>query len=239
MRKNHYIYALTLICMFLGMIIGVQYNTVKKQNSLTENQRLTELTATLKKVQEENEALQAHLKEKEETIENYETGLNYGAAMESLQKEIEQLRIFAGVTEVQGAGILVTMNDSSTKNGGDSNAYLVHAEDILSVINELNVGGAEAISINGQRIVGESSVSCAGSIVMVNGERIAAPFEFKAIGDGDILQSALKFPGGVVDNLAPWGIEIIIHKEANVVIPPYTQTSLWKTSGLVQGGGEK
>ena len=236
MRKNHYIYALTLICVFLGMIIGVQFNTVKKQNSLTENQRLTELTATLKKVQEENEALQTRLKEKEQTLEEYETGNNYSAAIENLQKEVEQLRVFAGVTEVKGAGVLVTMNDSSTKKGGDSNAYLVHAEDLLSVINELNVGGAEAISINGQRIVGKSSVSCAGSIVMVNGERVAAPFEIKAVGDGDILQSALKFPGGVVDNLAPWGIEIVIHKDANVVIPPYTQTALWKTSVLEQGG---
>ncbi len=96
------------------------------------------------------------------------------------------------------------------------------------------MAGAEAVSINGQRIVGTSSVSCAGSIVMVNGERVAAPFEIAAIGDGDILQSALKFPGGVVDNLAPWGIEITIRKEASVVVPPYTQTVLFKAPGVEQ-----
>ena len=234
MRRNLHFVALTLICMLLGVIIGVQYNTVKKQNSQTENQRLTELTATLKKVQDENKALEAHLEEKEKIIKDYETGQNYGATISNLQSELEQLRLFSGLTEVQGVGIVVTMNDSSTKKGGDSNAYLVHAEDILSVINELNVGGAEAISINGQRIVGKTSVSCAGSIVMVNGERVAAPFEILAVGDGDILQSALKFPGGVVDNLAPWGIEITIRKEANVVVPPYTQTVLWKAPDLDQ-----
>ncbi|MDD3393114.1 MAG: DUF881 domain-containing protein [Anaerotignum sp.] len=234
MRKNHYVYALTLICMLLGVIIGIQYNTVKKQNALTENQRLTELTATLKKVQEENEALQAHLEEKEKVIKDYENGQNYGATIENLKSEIEQLKLFGGLTEVHGAGITITMNDSSTQKGGDSNAYLVHAEDILSVINELNVAGAEAISINGQRIVGKSCVSCAGSIVMVNGERVAAPFEILAVGDGDILQSALKFPGGVVDNLAPWGIEITIREEANVLIPAYTQTVLWKAPALEQ-----
>ncbi|WMI80280.1 DUF881 domain-containing protein [Anaerotignum sp. MB30-C6] len=228
MRKNYHFMALTLICVFLGVIIGVQYNTVKKQNSLTENQRLTELTATLKKVQEENKALQAHLEEKEKIIKDYESGLNYGATIGNLQNEVQQLRLFSGLTEVEGAGIVVTMNDSSTKKGGDSNAYLVHAEDILSVLNELNVAGAEAVSINGQRIVGISSVSCAGSIVMVNGERVAAPFEILAVGDGDIMQSALRFPGGVVDNLAPWGIEITIRKEARVVVPPYTQSVLWK-----------
>lgn len=234
MRKNHYVYALTLICMLLGVIIGIQYNTVKKQNDLTENQRLTELTATLKKVQEENQALQAHLEEKEKTIKDYENGQNYGATIENLKSEIEQLKVFGGLTEVRGAGITITMNDSSTQKGGDSNAYLVHAEDILSVFNELNVAGAEAISINGQRIVGKSSVSCAGSIVMVNGERVAAPFVILAVGDADIMQSALRFPGGVVDNLAPWGIEISIREEANVLIPAYTQTVLWKAPALEQ-----
>lgn len=234
MRKNHYLFALTLICILLGMIIGIQYNTVKKQNSLTENQRLTELTATLKKVQEEKEALQARLEEKEKIIKDYENGLNFGATVENLQSEIGQLRAFAGLTEVRGAGVRVTMNDSSIKKGGDSNAYLVHAEDLLAVMNELNVAGAEAVSINGQRIVGKSSVSCAGSIVMVNGERVAAPFEVLAVGDGDILQSALKFPGGVVDNLAPWGIEITIKKEAEVVVPPFIQTVLYKVPVLEQ-----
>ncbi|WP_352400999.1 DUF881 domain-containing protein [Anaerotignum sp.] len=234
MGKNQHFVALTLICVLLGVIIGVQYNTVKKQNSLTENQRLTELTATLKKVQEENKALENRLEEKEKIMKDYENGLNYGATLTNLQSEIEQLRAFSGLTEMLGPGVIVIMNDSSTKKGGDSNAYLVHAEDILSVINELNVAGAQAVSINGQRIVATSSVTCAGSIVMVNGERVAAPFEIAAIGDGDILQSALKFPGGVVDNLAPWGIEITIRKEANVVVPPYTQTVLFKAPDLEQ-----
>ncbi|MFV0314090.1 MAG: DUF881 domain-containing protein [Anaerotignum sp.] len=230
MKKNHHYTALTLICIFLGIIIGVQYNTVKKQNSLTENRRLTELTATLKKVQEENAALQAGLDEKEAIIKDYESGQTYGATYDNLQSENEQLRQFSGLTTLEGSGLIITMNDSSVKSGGDPNAYLIHAEDILSVINELNVAGAQAISINGQRIVSTSSVSCAGSIVMVNGERVAAPFEISAIGDGDIMQSALKFPGGVVDNLAPWGIEISISKEARVVVPPYTKTVLWKAT---------
>lgn len=232
MRKNYHFVALTLICVFLGVIIGIQFNTVKKQNSLAENQRLTELTATLKKVQEENQALQEHLEEKERIIKDYENGLNFGATVTNLQSEIKQLRSFAGLTEVHGSGISITMDDSSTKMSGDSNAYLVHAEDILAVINELNVAGAEAVSINGQRIIGKSSVSCAGSIVMINGVRVAAPFEILAVGDGDILQSALKFPGGVVDNLAPWGIEISIQKEANIEVPPYTQTVLWQAPTL-------
>ena len=108
------------------------------------------------------------------------------------------------------------------------NAYLVHAEDLLAVVNELHAAGAEAVSINGQRMVGRSAISCAGSIVMVNGVRVAAPFEIKAVGEADVLDSALRFPGGVVDNLSPWGIEISIRKETMVEVPAYTQTALFK-----------
>ena len=144
------------------------------------------------------------------------------------RKEMEELLAFAGLTEVTGEGVTVTMNDSSTHSGSDMNAYLVHAEDLLSVVNELNGAGAKAVSINGQRMVGQSAITCAGSIVMVNGVRVAAPFEIKAVGDPAVMDSALHFPGGVIDNLAPWGIEISVRKETAVTVAAYTQTALFR-----------
>lgn len=223
MKKHHYSIALTMICLLLGIIIGVQYNTVKKQRISTENQRLSELTLALKQAQEERDTLKQKNETLESTIKEYQEGTYH-----SSDQELEQLRSFAGLTVVTGSGVCVTLNDSSTNNGGDRNAYLVHAEDLLSVVNELNAAGAEAVSINGQRYVGKSAISCAGSIVMVNGMRVAAPFEILAVGDADVLQSALKFPGGVVDSLSPWGIEVTIRKETAVTVPAYTQTALFK-----------
>ena len=220
MIQKQYSVALTAICVILGVIIGVQVNTVKQQRITTENKRLTEVTASLNQLQAEHEALQEQNKALEKTLKEYQEG--------NLGEEMEQLLSFAGLTEVSGTGVTVTMNDSSTRGGGDMNAYLVHAEDLLAVVNELHAAGAEAVSINGQRMVGRSAISCAGSIVMVNGVRVAAPFEIKAVGEADVLDSALRFPGGVVDNLSPWGIEISIHKETLVEVPAYTQTALFK-----------
>ena len=221
MTRHHYSIALTTMCVFLGVIIGVQFNTVKKQRITTENQRLSEVTAALKQVQTEKDALLEQNAALEKTIKEYQDGRYSG-------QEMDKLRIFAGLTSVSGGGVKVIMNDSSTKNGGDSNAYLVHAEDLLSVVNELNAAGAEAVSINGQRYVGRSAITCAGSIVMVNGVRVAAPFELLAVGEADVMQSALYFPGGVVDNLAPWGIEVSVSKESMLTVPAYTQTVLFK-----------
>ncbi len=217
MIKKHYSTALTVTCVVLGVIIGVQANTVKQQRVSTENQRLSEAIVALNQMQAERDALLEQNKALEKTLKEG----SFGA-------EMEELLAFAGLTEVTGAGVTVTMNDSSTRGGSDMNAYLVHAEDLLSVVNELNGAGAEAVSINGQRMVGQSAITCAGSIVMVNGVRVAAPFEIKAVGDPAVLDSALHFPGGVIDNLAPWGIEISVRKETAVTVAAYTQTALFR-----------
>ncbi len=220
MMRKQYSIALTAICILLGVIIGVQVNTVRQQRLTTSNQRLSEVTLALKQVQEERDTLLKQNETLKKNIEEYQEG-TYGM-------EMEQLLSFAGLTTVTGAGVTVTMNDSNTKGGGDLNAYLVHAEDLLSVVNELRAAGAEAVSINGQRMVGQSAITCAGSIVMVNGVRVAAPFEILAVGEPDVLHSALYFPGGVVDNLSPWGIEISVVKETLVEVPAYTQAALFR-----------
>ena len=216
MIKKHYSTALTVTCVVLGVIIGVQANTVKQQRVSTENQRLSEAIVALNQMQAERDALLEQNKALEKTLKEGSFGT-----------EMEELLAFAGLTEVTGTGVTVTMNDSSTRGGSDMNAYLVHAEDLLSVVNELNGAGAEAVSINGQRMVGNSAITCAGSIVMVNGVRVAAPFEIAAVGKADVMESALRFPGGVIDQLTPWGIEISVRKETAVTVPAYTQAALF------------
>ena len=219
MKRKQYSVALTATCMILGVIIGVQVNTVKQQSMTMENQRLSEVVQALNQMQAERDALLEQNQALEKTLKEG----SFGAEMEALM-------VFAGLTEVTGTGVTVTMNDASTRGGGDMNAYLVHAEDLLSVVNELHGAGAEAVSINGQRMVGKSAITCAGSIVMVNGIRVAAPFEIKAVGDPAVMDSALHFPGGVIDNLSPWGIEISVRKEAEVIVPAYTQTALFQNA---------
>ena len=223
MNRKQYSAALTATCVILGVIIGVQANTVKQQRMTTENQRLSEAMIALNQAQSERDALMKQNEALENTLKEYQDG-SY------LTDEMEQLLKFAGLTTVTGKGVIVTVNDSSSHSGGDMNPYLVHAEDLLAVVNELHGAGAEAVSINGQRMVGNSAITCAGSIVMVNGVRVAAPFVIKAVGEPDVLDSALRFPGGVIDNLAPWGIEINVQKQQEVEVPAYTQTALFRNT---------
>ena len=107
------------------------------------------------------------------------------------------------------------------KAGENPNLYVIHDDDILRVINELRAAGAEAISINGQRLVGTSEIRCAGPTLSVNNVRSAAPFEIHAIGDKTTLENALKMRGGVVETLKVWGIQLEITASDAVYVPPY------------------
>jgi len=97
-------------------------------------------------------------------------------------------------------------------------------EDILKVVNELRSAGAEAISVNEQRVISTSEIRCAGTTIFINGERVGAPFVIKAIGDPALLESAMLMRGGYVDGLKEWGIGITITRETDVVIPKYNKT---------------
>ena len=107
------------------------------------------------------------------------------------------------------------------KAGENPNLYVIHDDDLLRVINELRAAGAEAISVNGQRLTGISEIRCAGPTLSVNNVRSSAPFEIRAIGDKKSLESALRMRGGVAETLGVWGIQIDIKTSDNVYIPPY------------------
>jgi len=100
----------------------------------------------------------------------------------------------------------------------------VRLEDILKVVNELRSAGAEAISVNEQRIISTSEIRCAGTTIFINGERVGAPFVIKAIGDPALLESAMLMRGGYVDGLKEWGLRINTTRETDIVIPKYNKT---------------
>ena len=124
---------------------------------------------------------------------------------------------------MEGPGVAVGVRDSTAVNvTGDEADYLIHDNDIMSVINELRSAGAEAISLNGERILATSEVRCTGAVVTVNGRRYAAPYIIMAIGDKDTLYGALTMRNGVVDVLGQWKIEVKVTMSDKLLIPKYS-----------------
>ena len=103
---------------------------------------------------------------------------------------------------------------------------------MLTVVNELKAAGAEAISINGQRIIATSAIRCVGPVIQVNYQKVAAPFEIKAIGNAQYLESAMTIKNGVVDLLKEYGVSVTVSRQNNVEIPKYEGEQNFKNASV-------
>ncbi len=209
------------VCTLLGFLLALQFKSVKihKEENLAPT-RAEQLTELLLEEQERNEELNAQLDlYKTENEEFRKQAEQSGDYTKVLGEKLKRAEIMSGQRAVHGPGITVTLSDSTTNsNTIDQNAFVVHDTDILRVINELRASGAEAICLNGERILSTSEIRCAGPVVSVNNRRYNIPFVISAIGNADTMENALKMRGGVLDELSAFQIEVTIEKHADLTI---------------------
>lgn len=132
-------------------------------------------------------------------------------ASESLNKSLQEAKLFSALTEVVGPGVAITLRDARP-SGPASMLQIIHDTDVLRVVNELWNAGAESISVNNKRVGPISNFRCVGTTILVDGIKIASPVVVRAIGDEDTLFGAMNLPGGVLDDLRltdPKMVEIV------------------------------
>lgn len=147
--------------------------------------------------------------------------------LHSLQAELERQKILAGLTQVQGPGVLVVLDDGHAEipAGIDSNLYIVHDYDLRDVVNVLWLAGSEAIAINDERLVSSSSVYCLGSTVIVNDTRLSPPYTIRAIGNPRILQDYLRNPGyltGLKEKQRLYGLGFQVEGAPKLRLPAFS-----------------
>ena len=202
--------------------------TVKESNSaISNNYEENSLRAEVLKYKEKYDNKYKELEKAEKELEKQrQNATQNNSDLESKEEEIKQGNKILGLSEVTGPGVTVTLSDSKKdiSSALDPSSLVVHDLDVLSVINELQNAGAEAISINGQRIINMSDIVDVGSnsIIFVNQQRILAPYEIRAIGDSTKLESTLLGNGGYVEELKNYGFDIDITK-GKVSIPKYSK----------------
>ena len=132
-----------------------------------------------------------------------------------------------GTTDVKGKGIIITVagNKSVTSESigilDSISNYLIHDTDLLTLVNELKNAGAEAISINSERITNSTSITCDGNVILINGNKVSSPFEIKVIGSQEALLGAIQRPGGFLEELENYGLVSSVKKQSNVTIDKY------------------
>lgn len=212
--------SIALVLLVLGIMIAVQFRSTQELEPGPPITRTQELTSRLREVKDERDTLIVQVQDLRQKLD--EAGK--GGANQALKDELGQARMDAGLIPVQGQGVKVTLNDSprELRPGEDPNLYILHEEDLLKVVNELRAGGAEALSINGQRILATSEIRCAGNTILVNTKKVVPPIIILATGDPETLKSGLEIKGGIFEQLKFWGLVATVEKLDKILIPAYS-----------------
>lgn len=223
MKKSKIIVAITIGIMSFIMIyvMLIQFNIVEEYDGEEiELMRETELKETLATYKEKYEETNNELLSTQAKIEEYKADeKSEEDAVALLEEEVEEANMLLGKTDVTGEGVVITIQNTVNEDEGES--MLVTASDLIKLVNELNLAGAEAISINGERIVTKSDIFDVGNFIYINGQRTTSPYEIKAIGDRKYLESALNIKGGYIDVYSLTGYDIKMESQSNIEIGKY------------------
>ncbi len=229
MSMSYRDWKISLVCVsfFFGLLLAVQFQTQRRSGALPSSAQKQELAEMLVASEKKRDLLEEDVKKLRQQMAELE---KKGFRESVLLKQVQELRLMAGITKVKGPGVIVVLEDSEQKTlpTDDPNLFIVHYQDILSLVNELFSSGAEAVSVNGQRMMATSEIRCTGPTILVNGTRLASPYEIAAIGDPATLHNALMMRGGIVESLKTLSIKVHVLKQSNLVIPAFTGSGRFK-----------
>lgn len=205
-----------IICVILITVMFAQFKTVEETDITgIETAREAELQTMLSSWKTKYEEIEEKLTDTKSKINEYNEKIQSNQeASELLDEELEQSNLLVGKTNVQGEGIIITLKDNEEKS--------IEASDLRTLINELKLAGAEAISINDKRILNMTELVDVNGVILINEERIVSPYIVKAIGDQTYLSSAISLKtSGFIDSYTIMGKSVEMTKEKNINIMAY------------------
>jgi uncharacterized protein YlxW (UPF0749 family) len=225
MKKHLSIYYFLFIAVFVGYLFTVQLRAAMPTNQgIVTIPKILEMKNEIENSKKENQRLAASISEAKLQLQEYEEGIDKtGNVFGIMEEELELARNYANYAKLEGPGIIISMNDSLSEVGEFENPdwYVIHDGDMLEIVNELRAAGAEAISINDERVTASSNITCGGPTINIDGKRHAVPFIIKAIGDPQKLEASIMAPSGYLDLMEYYDIRIIIQKVDKLTINAY------------------
>ncbi len=223
--KKDYIW-IGLICLIMGIVLAQQGKIIQKDflEGMTLREKSSKLALEFQKVQDEKKELLKQIESLEKKLYEIEIAdSKESAVIQNLADDLTKYKLFAGFSDVVGTGIIVTIdNPPSDMNYSHDINFVYDYEMLLSLINELNSAGAEAIEINGQRIIGNSEIRTAGSFININMIPQKVPFTIKAIGNSDTLDGAINQRFGIISRLREKNYLVETKKSNNIQITKYS-----------------
>lgn len=229
MNKKNIAIALGVMCFALTIAIVVQYKTISDANKVVGSNVNSELKTEVLRWKEKYEQSYEDLDELENILEEKRSlATSNDSTSLKLQQELRTLNALIGTIDVSGEGVIITLADNSTVTNqtigifDNISNYLIHDSDLIMLVNELKNAGAEAISINDERIISTTAITCDGTVVLVNGNKLSSPFTIKAIGSPALILGAIQRTGGLLEELYAYGLVSSVVQESNVTIYKYS-----------------
>ncbi len=209
---------LGIVCFVLVAVMFAQFKTVEQTDiAAIETMREAELRTTLASWKTKHEEIEKKLDETNEKIAEYkQKSENDQETRDLLESELKEANLLLGKTEVVGGGVIVTLEDNDEAE--------IDLYDILQLLNELKLAGAEAISINEIRIVNTTDLALVqDTFITIDGNRLNSPYIVKAIGDQVKLESGLmQKESGYMDRMIkPMDKTATVERSDNIIIPKY------------------
>lgn len=221
MKRSVFV-SVSLVALVLGLMIAMQFRANNRIEQGVPAGRSQELAVELHQLGKDNEKLRADVNDLNNKLQQSTKG--QPEAVAAMEDELDKARVAAGLVAVTGPGIEVTLDNppQTAGSGGPASLFVIRDEDLLRVVNELRSAGAEALSINGQRIVSTTEIRLAAPFIDINLTRVVPPYHILAIGRASDLKSALEIPGGVDEYLRDLGVQVKIQNQSQLTVPGFT-----------------
>lgn len=211
MKTKIKIIILVIIYIVVGVFLGLYLKTDREFFEPLSINKLKDTNLKIKTLKAEIKSINDELDKQNKKLDNLENLIhNDGDFIKFLKDEKIFYKMISGDVDLEGAGIVVDIIEESVDRPV-KRTDVIHDSDLLRIINDLRIAGAEAISINDLRVYSRTGVKCNGPVVRLNGRTKGSPFIIKAIGNSDKLYSALKSPGtfaSILETINPIKLEI-------------------------------
>ena len=214
---------LGLMCFLLTIGIFIQVKTVSQSGTqVARTMGEKELRDSVLEMKEKYEKKYKILEGKEKELNSLISNASVNDSSSSeLSEKLDKINSQIGLTALQGEGIIIRLEDGEEGSGSSIRDTVVHDSDLKAIVNDLCTAGAEAISINGQRIVSNTSITCIGNVIKINDEKVGNPFEIHVIGSKARLDGAVSMNGRTLSKMKKDGIVVEVSRSDSVVVPRY------------------
>ncbi len=196
---------IVIVCFLLAMITFMQFKVVEesKQTNIDTMQE-AELRQELASWKTKYDETKSKYDEVKATLDSYKEVTSTDAkTRETIEEELKKLELTLGKTDVEGQGAIITLSEkTSNELDGDEEFVSISADDLIYIINALKDAGAEAISINDERIINTTDIANVGDSIKINSKYLrTTTYEIKVIGNGSYIESSIFGKGGYAEQL--------------------------------------